>query len=280
NALKSLGKNYDRIMVDPATGRVLPTTANASALWDFSHDVQETVAAVDKDYANNKPWTQEQFNQQVMSQIEQRFDETMKNLNEIRKLLEEQKKAAAAANDKGALQKTGQLLNQVDDNMNKLQQAMTESQALSGVDNAAAIIPAGVLPQRSLSLPVVENPLPGTQLPAGMELSIENVRLHIQEQLSALSPLTAQAEGTADGLAAIDTTKRQITQAALQELGIESEMNEYLSGRLLEESQPQLRLLAEELSAGKTPEALQTLSPMKLQRVRQLLQQYLQVSQS
>ncbi|MDF7677104.1 hypothetical protein PT286_10220, partial [Neisseriaceae bacterium ESL0693] len=25
NALKSLGKNYDRIMVDPATGRVLPT---------------------------------------------------------------------------------------------------------------------------------------------------------------------------------------------------------------------------------------------------------------
>ncbi|PIT58166.1 T6SS phospholipase effector Tle1-like catalytic domain-containing protein [Snodgrassella alvi] len=296
-----LTKDYEALAIDPDTGKILPNSENLEKLRQFSKDMQTALEQIKNEYAQQQPWTNQDFADKTLDQIIQNSDETIKNLNEIRELLlEQQRKLDQLASSGSQVQQQAQQLNKMLDKVSSNQQQLQAAvqQAKAGSIDKPQLQTALQQGMKIYTDPLANMPQTSLMQPPGLEnISKDSLAAHLRQQLSQYQQNLSRSSQTSAALLEsgaqepqtlaqafyhnssgdiYDQAVEQISQSALNRLGLgQLEINQYLPENIASRSQPEISRLLQQLQTGDIPPQLQTISPQKLELIKKVLQSWL-----
>ncbi|WP_239324483.1 T6SS phospholipase effector Tle1-like catalytic domain-containing protein [Snodgrassella gandavensis] len=94
-ALEELKNGFDAIVIDPDTGKVLMDGKNLKKLTDMLKKSQQAMQQLQDSLSQAQPWDMNEFTDKIMKEIAKNGNETLKNLEQIRELLLQQKQQLA-----------------------------------------------------------------------------------------------------------------------------------------------------------------------------------------
>ncbi|PIT49567.1 T6SS phospholipase effector Tle1-like catalytic domain-containing protein, partial [Snodgrassella communis] len=94
-ALDELKNGFDAIVIDPDTGKVLMDGKNLKKLIDMCKKSQQAMQQLQESLNQVQPWNMDEFADKILKEIAKNGNETLKNLEQIRELLQQQKQQLA-----------------------------------------------------------------------------------------------------------------------------------------------------------------------------------------
>ena len=93
--LAELTDGIDAVVIDPDTGKVIMNGKNVKNLIELYKKAQKTIEQLQESLNQAQEWKKDDFIETIKNEIVQNGDETIKNLEQIRELLEQQKEELA-----------------------------------------------------------------------------------------------------------------------------------------------------------------------------------------
>ncbi|TNH12045.1 DUF2235 domain-containing protein, partial [Testudinibacter sp. TR-2022] len=308
-ALYTAAGDYERILIDPETGRIAPTTDNAKALWAFTENMQKAVEEMKNDLANTDPWSREDFQNRLADQIRPHLNETSRNLEQIIRLLNQRSDEAQEIGDMEQYTADKRLLKQISEQHDMIETDLAQSDGISpavptdiagngGADSGAPAM---------LGLPSIASGLPVGSIATGLadtnaaaaplaEITPQSTADYLRAELMRYQNSLQQNGDNAVALlhngvgdpqqlgsvfynnAAGDITEQsieRISMAALKDLGLDIEANEYILENLSDKSQDGIIRLTQDLRSGRVPDELRSLPADKLELMRTTLEKWI-----
>jgi RNA polymerase-binding transcription factor DksA len=167
-AMEGLKGNFDAIVIDPDTGKVLMDGKNLKNLAELLKNSQKAIQELQDSLSKVQPWEGSEFTDKILQEIAKNGDETIKHLVQIRELLLQQKQQVA-----------------------KLTQAATAGASTSS--QAASMAAAD---EASASVAEAGGAETAMAMERQLDAILKNVEARIQQLQAALDPATQIGDGS------------------------------------------------------------------------------------
>ncbi|PIT55468.1 hypothetical protein BHC44_02325, partial [Snodgrassella alvi] len=167
-AMEGLKGGFDAIVIDPDTGKVLMDGKNLKNLAELLKNSQKAMQQLQDSLNKVQPWEGSEFTDKILQEIAKNGDETIKNLEQIREMLLQQKQQLA-----------------------KLAQAATAGASTSS--QAASMAAAD---EASASVAEAGGAETAMAMERQLDTILKNVEARIQQLQAALDPATQIGDGS------------------------------------------------------------------------------------
>nr|WP_279028477.1 hypothetical protein [Snodgrassella alvi] len=138
-AYEALINGFDAIAVNPDTGKIILNGKNIKNIYNLYQNSQQSIQKIKEAHEKLTEWNGRDFADKITQEIAKYGDETIKNLQQIRQLLEEQKAALKAAAEAEKQKKQAELTQSQAAAMAKANEAQANEAEAGGAETAAQL---------------------------------------------------------------------------------------------------------------------------------------------
>lgn len=138
-AFEALINGFDAIAVNPDTGKIILNGKNIKNIYNLYQNSQQSIQKIKEAHEKLTEWNGRDFADKITQEIAKYGDETIKNLQQIRQLLEEQKAALKAAAEAEKQKKQAELTQSQAAAMAKANEAQANEAEAGGAETAAQL---------------------------------------------------------------------------------------------------------------------------------------------